>query len=49
MKGRAEKCGERHSELAETDISSLQQMATWCIDDHLIPPEDFGTTGDVLR
>ena len=27
------------------EVSGLQQVATLCIDDHLIPPEDCETTG----
>ena len=38
---------ERCCELAEKDVSSLQQVATPYIDDHLIPPEDFETMGEL--
>ena len=44
MVDHAEKCFERCCELAEKDLSSLQQEATPCIYDHQKPPEDDGTT-----
>ena len=34
----------RYCESAQKDVSSLQQVARPCIDDHLIPPEDRETT-----
>ena len=45
MEGHAEKSVERYCELAKKDVSSLQQVATPCIDDHQISPEDYATTG----
>ena len=45
MEGHAEESVERYCELAKKDVSSLQQVATACIDDHQIPPEDYATTG----
>ena len=42
----AEKCVERCCVRAQK-ISSLQHMATWCIEDHLKPPEDYETTGEI--
>ena len=41
MTGQAEKCVERNCEFAKNDVTFLQSMATPCVDDHLIPPEDF--------
>ena len=45
MKGHAEKCFERYCELAKKNVSFLQ-VATPCIDDYLIPPEDYERTGE---
>ena len=45
MESDAEKCVERFCEEAK-NVSSPQQMATPCMDDHLIPAEDCETTGD---
>ena len=42
--GHAEKCVERYCEFASEDESPLRQVATPCMDDHLIPPEDHETT-----
>ena len=47
MEGHAEKCVERYCESAKVDISSLPQVATPCIDDHLKPPEGGETTGEL--
>ena len=47
MKGHAEKCFERYCALATTSVSSLQQVATPCIDNHSIPPEEYETTGEL--
>ena len=47
MEGHAEKCVERYCALARKDVSSLQQVATPCIDDHLVPPEDHETTREL--
>ena len=41
MKGHAKKCVERHCELVKKDVSFLERLKTPCIDDHLIPQEDF--------
>ena len=42
MKGNAEKCVvEGYSAFAERDFTALQPAPTPCVDDHLIPPEDF--------
>ena len=41
IQGHEEKCVERHCALAKETASSLQLAATPCIDDHLLPPEDF--------
>ena len=45
MKDHVENCFERQLELARTDVSSLQLVATLCRDDHFIPLEDHETTG----
>ena len=37
MEGHAEKCVDRHCECAKKNVSSFQQLATPCIDDHPIP------------
>ena len=47
MCGHSEQCVERYLELTGKDESSLRQVATPCIDDHLIPPEDFEAKGEV--
>ena len=47
MEGHAETCVERYCESAQKDVSILQQPATPCIDDHLIPPEDCETTREL--
>ena len=39
-------CFARYCESAQKDVSSLQQVATPCIDDHQIPPGDYETTGE---
>ena len=49
MEGHAEKSVERYWELAKKDVSSLQQVATQCIDDHQIPPEDYAQPERSLR
>ena len=46
MEGHAEICVERFCQLAKKDMSTLQQVATPCIDDHQIPREDYETTGE---
>ena len=47
MAGHAEKRVERYCEFGKQHVFSLQQVATPCIDDHLIPPEDNETTGEL--
>ena len=44
MEGHAEKYVEIYCKLAKKDVSSLQQVATPCTDDHQIPPEEYETT-----
>ena len=46
MQGHAQKCVERYCKLANKTASSLQQVVTSCIDDHLLPPEDFESKGE---
>ena len=41
MEGHAEECVERYCELAQKDVSTQQQVATLCMDDHLIPLEVY--------
>ena len=45
--GHAEQTVERYLELANKDVSSLRPVATPCIDDHMIPPEDFEKSGEL--
>ena len=45
MRGHAEQCIQRYLELAKVDRKTLRQVATPCIDDHLIAPEDFESKG----
>ena len=45
MKGHAVQCVERYCELAKADVSSLKQVATPAIDDHLMTTEDFVNKG----
>ena len=47
MKGHAGQCVERYLELANLHESSLKPVGTPCIDDHMIPPEDFETKGSL--
>ena len=47
MDGHAETCFERFCELAKKDVSSLHKVATRCIDDYQIPPEDSETTWEL--
>ena len=45
--GHAEKCVDRYCHLAK-NVSSFQQVATPCMYDHLIPLEDYETTGELF-
>ena len=45
--GHAEQCFERYHEFGQKDVSTLQQVATPCMDDHQIPLEDYETTGEL--
>ena len=45
MCGHAEGCVDRYMELAKVDVHSLKQVATPCIDDHSISPEEMTTKG----
>ena len=45
MKGAAESCVDRYLELANKSKSTLTAVATPCLDDHLLPPEDFLSKG----
>ncbi len=47
MIGHAQQSVERYCELAKTTVASLKKVTTPCIDDHLIPPEDFVTKGEL--
>ena len=48
MQEHAEKCAEREIlRIAAKTSSSLQQLATACIDDHLFLAEDFVSTGEL--
>ena len=47
MEGDAENA-KKDTATQKKDVSSLLQVATHCIDDHLIPPEDYETTGELF-
>ncbi len=47
MIGHAQQSVERYCELAKTTVASLKKVTTPCIDDHLIPPEDFVSKGEL--
>ncbi|WP_288992749.1 DNA (cytosine-5-)-methyltransferase, partial [uncultured Marinobacter sp.] len=49
MAGACEGCVERYLELAKKPRSYLKKVATPCIDDQLIPPEDFETKGELAK
>ena len=49
MEGAAHACVDRYCELATCKRSDLTKVPTPCIDDHLLPPEDFTTVGLVLK
>ena len=41
MEGAAQGCVDRYLELAKVPISSLRKVGAPCLDDHLLPPEEF--------
>ena len=45
MEGAAQACVTRYCELADCDEKPLKKFGTPCMDDHLLPPEDFVTQG----
>jgi len=45
MCGHAQQCVERYCELAKVTESTLKQVETPCIDDHMLQPEDFEKPG----
>ena len=47
MSGHAERCVAKYEELAGVKAEDLKQVATPCIDDHIIPPEDFEAKGEL--
>ena len=47
MKGHVEQCVLRYLELAAKPASCLKKVATPCIDDHQLSPEDFTTKGEL--
>ncbi len=47
VSGHTEQVVERYLELASKDDYSLRLVATPCIDDHLVAPENFETTGAI--
>ena len=47
MAGHAEQCVDRYCELANADVSELKRVATPCMDDAIIPPEDFEHKGNL--
>ena len=49
MVGAADSCIERYVELVKIDVKTLKKVATPCMDDHIIPPEDFTTKGRLSK
>ena len=47
MRGPSEQTVLRYLELAKKDKSSLKKVATPCIDDHLLSPEDLVSKGEL--
>jgi hypothetical protein len=47
MTGHVEQCVQRYLELAQVSVDTLKPVATPCIDDHQIPPEDFEAKGNL--
>ena len=45
MCGHAKQCVERYCELGGVDIDILKRVATPCMDDHQLAPEDFQAKG----
>ena len=45
MLGSANQCVERYCQLAHRKVDSLRKVATPCIDDHSLSPDDFETKG----
>ena len=45
--GHAKQIVEKYLELANKEVPSLKAVETPCIDDHLLPPEDFETKGSL--
>ena len=45
MCGHAEQCVERYCELANQKMTNIKEVATPCIDDHQLPPEDLVNKG----
>ena len=46
MEGHADKCVDKYCESAQKDVSTLQLVATPCIDDHQTPPGDCEKTAE---
>ena len=49
MTGAATQCIERYLELTNQTRKILKKAQTPCIDDHLLPPEDFDTKGQLEK
>ena len=47
MFGHVEQTVDRYLELSKKTKDSLKKVATPCIDDHLIPPEEFEVKGEL--
>ena len=45
MSGHVEQCVEQYLALAKVSKNTLKQVATPCIDDHMLQPQDFETKG----
>ena len=48
-KGHAQKCVERHSELADKNIDQMCEVSTLCIDDHQFEPEELEAVREVSQ
>ena len=47
MNGHVKQTVDRYLELAGKTLESLKQVSTPCMDDHQIPPEEFGVKGEL--
>ena len=47
MKGHIEQCVDKYLELAKVERNKISKAITPCMDDHLIPPEEFEVKGEL--